>query len=84
LITVAVTVCLGKTESKRQMRETFPFADARYFSSVFSDPSRRDGFDTKPCEPIRLAPLYLGCAAALDRYLAALPAMSLIPFAPLR
>jgi len=31
-----------------------------------------------------LAPFYLGCARRLDRYLAALPAMSLIPFAPLR
>ena len=29
------------------------------------------------------APLYLGCAPALDRYLAAFLAMLLIPFAPL-
>jgi hypothetical protein len=30
------------------MRQTFPFADARYFFSVFSDSSRTDRFDTKP------------------------------------
>ena len=30
------------------MRQTFLFADARYFSSVFLDSSPTDRFDTKP------------------------------------
>ena len=37
---------------------------------------------TRSALPLELHALYLDRSAMLDRYLAALPAMSLIPFAP--